>query len=211
MMNVQRSSDPSNPHFFHPFVQCVLMFLGEFLCFIPFLLSRRTESKNYLLDSSLYKRKAHVAWPLLPAFMDLLSSSLAYIALNMAPASVWQMSRGAVIITTALFSRVFLKTVFSTAAVFGCLLALFGITGVQVVDYFFTEHDEQSRDNKIIGIILLVVSLVFNSLQLIIEKWIFRKYSISPLKMVFLEGLYGTVMSSAVLVLTSFLRCPWQN
>ena len=83
-----------------------------------------------------------------------LSSSLAYIALKNAPASVWQISRG-VIITPAFFSRIFLKTVFSNTVI----LLLSGIIGVQLVG-----HDDQSSNNKIIGIILMAVSLIFNSL-----------------------------------------------
>jgi len=41
--------------------------------------------------------------------MDLLSSALAYISLNLIAGSVWQISRGGVIVTTAIFSKIFLK------------------------------------------------------------------------------------------------------
>jgi drug/metabolite transporter (DMT)-like permease len=64
--------------------------------------------------------------------MDLLSSSLAYISLNLIAGSVWQISRGGVIVTTAIFSKIFLKKDFTNRSIFGCSLAFFGITLVQL-------------------------------------------------------------------------------
>jgi drug/metabolite transporter (DMT)-like permease len=122
-----------------------------------------------------------------PAVMDLLSTLLSYTALNMVDSSVWQISRGGNIITTALLSACFLKRVFSRGAVVGCLMALVGITGVQVVAVLSADGGaSKDQENQIIGIILLLASILFNSMCLIAEKWIFNKYEISPLKVVFL-------------------------
>jgi drug/metabolite transporter (DMT)-like permease len=71
--------------------------------------------------------------------MDLLSTLLSYTALNMVDSSVWQISRGGNIITTALLSICFLKRVFSRGALFGCFLAFLGITGVQVVTILYSD------------------------------------------------------------------------
>jgi len=65
--------------------------------------------------------------------MDLLSTLLSYTALNMVDSSVWQISRGGNIITTALLSRCFLNRIFSSVSILGCVLAFLGITSVQVV------------------------------------------------------------------------------
>jgi len=65
--------------------------------------------------------------------MDLIATLLSYIALNMVASSVWQISRGGVIVTTAIFSVIFLKKRFDRSAVCGCILAFVGITGVQLV------------------------------------------------------------------------------
>ena len=74
--------------------------------------------------------KPKVKWyiPILPALFDVFSSTLAYIALTFSPGEVWQMSRGGVIITTALFSRIFLKTKFTRSIIFGCIITFLGIT-----------------------------------------------------------------------------------
>lgn len=64
--------------------------------------------------------------------MDLLSSLLAYISLGLIAGSVWQISRGGVIVTTAIFSKIFLKKKFTRSSILGCVLAVVGITLVQV-------------------------------------------------------------------------------
>jgi uncharacterized membrane protein len=76
--------------------------------------------------------------PLIPAIMDLLSSLLAYISLNLIAGSVWQISRGGVIITTAIFSRIFLSKKLTKSAVLGCSMAFIGITLVQLFEILFS-------------------------------------------------------------------------
>jgi hypothetical protein len=101
--------------------------------------------------------------------MDILSTLFSYTALNMVDSSVWQISRGGNIITTALLSSCFLKRVFHRGAILGCLMAFLGITSVQLVAVLYANSGSggQSASNQIIGILLLVASIVFNSLTLI--------------------------------------------
>ena len=78
------------------------MFIGEMIVGIPYLMTRNKPTKDEFYG---YKKEPAPVWLLLfPAIMDLLASLLSYIALNMVASSVWQISRGGVIITTAIFS-----------------------------------------------------------------------------------------------------------
>lgn len=70
--------------------------------------------------------------PIIPGLFDTLASMLAYISLNLIAGSVWQISRGGVIITTAIFSRIFLSKKFTNSSILGCFLAFLGITIVQL-------------------------------------------------------------------------------
>lgn len=101
--------------------------------------------------------------------MDILSTLFSYTALNMVDSSVWQISRGGNIITTALLSACFLKRVFHRRAVLGCFMAFLGITSVQLVAVLYANGggSGQSASTQIIGIVLLVASIIFNSLTLI--------------------------------------------
>jgi drug/metabolite transporter (DMT)-like permease len=124
---------------------------------------------------------------LFPAVMDLLSTLLSYTALNMVDSSVWQISRGGNIIFTALLSRFFLKRIFSGTSILGCVLAFVGITSVQVVAVLYSDNSSSTAiSDELIGIILLLASIIFNSIGLVYEKWIFNKYELSALKLVFL-------------------------
>lgn len=104
------------------------MFVGEMLCGIAYIFTKSKPSKDEFYG---YKKEPAPLWLLLfPAIMDLLASLLSYIALNMVASSVWQISRGGVIITTAIFSFFFLKKKFERNAIIGCFIAFIGITGV---------------------------------------------------------------------------------
>ena len=58
---------------------------------------------------------------------------------------------------------------------------------------------------------LLLASLVFNGGGLVSEKWILNKYSLSPLKLVFFEGLYGFLFMLILSVAGQFIPCPWSD
>jgi drug/metabolite transporter (DMT)-like permease len=144
--------------------------------------------------------------------MDLLSTLLSYTALNMVDSSVWQISRGGNIIVTAFLSRIFLKRIFSGTSIFGCVLAFAGITSVQVVAVIYTDSSSSTAiSDELIGIILLLASIIFNSIGLVYEKWIFNKYELSALKLVFLEGLYGLIVMVPLTFAFQYVHCPWSE
>lgn len=85
----------------------------------------------------------------------------------MVPSSVWQISRGGVIATTAFLSYVFLTKKLTKSMILGCLIALIGITSVQIVNIFFTDQNNSGTIVlQIIGIVLLLLSLFTNAFQL---------------------------------------------
>lgn len=144
--------------------------------------------------------------------MDLLSTLLSYTALNMVDSSVWQISRGGNIIFTAIFSRIFLKRMFSESSIFGCVLAFLGITSVQVVAVVYSNSSSSTAlSQEVIGISLLLASIIFNSVGLVFEKWIFNKYEISALKLVFLEGFYGLIVMIPLTFVFQYVHCPWNK
>ena len=94
---------------------------------------------------------------------------------------MWQISRGGVIITTAIFSKIFLKKTFAKAGILGCVLAFVGITLVQVFEIVIPDDEENysispRTGEHLVGIGLLLVALLFNTITFITEKIIFNKY-----------------------------------
>jgi drug/metabolite transporter (DMT)-like permease len=144
--------------------------------------------------------------------MDLISTLLSYTALNMVDSSVWQISRGGNIIFTAILSRIFLKRIFSGTSILGCVLAFLGITSVQVFAVLYSDNSSSSAiSDDVIGILLLLASIIFNSIGLVFEKWIFNKYELSALKLVFLEGLYGLIVMIPLTIGFQYVHCPWSE
>lgn len=144
--------------------------------------------------------------------MDLLSTLLSYTALNMVDSSVWQISRGGNIIFTAFLSRYFLKRAFSNTSILGCVLAFAGITGVQVVAVIYSNSSSSGDiSSELLGILLLLGSIIFNSIGLVLEKWIFNKYELSALKLVFLEGAYGLAVMVPLTFAFQYIQCPWDK
>lgn len=109
------------------------MFFAEMLCFIPYLIYKALRTKkNFLEVSGLMKLDCPIYLPIIPGVMDFLASAMAYVSLNLIAGSVWQISRGGVIITTAIFSRICLSKKLTKSALLGCILSFTGITLVQL-------------------------------------------------------------------------------
>lgn len=79
------------------------------------------------------KPNARIVLLIIPGLIDILGSGLAHVALNLDSTSVWALSKSGVIVTTALFMRIFLRKNFNKSMIIGCILAVLGISGVQLV------------------------------------------------------------------------------
>lgn len=189
-------------------MQTILMFVGESLVGFVYLFERMKTRKEEFTGSE--KKPASVLLVLFPTFMDLLSTLFSYTALNMVDSSVWQISRGGNIIFTAILSRIFLQRIFSGSSILGCVLAFAGITSVQVVAVIYSDSSSSGEiRDEVLGILLLLASIIFNSIGLVFEKWIFNKYELSALKLVFLEGIYGLIAMVPLTFLFQYIHCPW--
>jgi hypothetical protein len=56
------------------------------------------------------KLEMNKLWLFIPAFLDFITATLHYVALNFISGSVYQMLRGGAIVTTFAFSTIFLKS-----------------------------------------------------------------------------------------------------
>lgn len=113
---------------------------------------------------------------------------------------------------TALLSRIVLKTHFTTRSIIGCILALAGITTVQLVTVLTNGNQSTALFHEsILGLGLLFLSIFFNSLGLIVERGVFDNYEIHAFKMVLLQGIFGILQAAPLIFLFQFIPCPWSN
>ena len=89
-------------------------------------------------------------WLAIPAFCDFVTSTLQYIALNFIPGSVYQMLRGGTIVTTFIFSVVFLHSKVEKSQILGAGLALFGVLIVGTSSLIFSSSGSGSADAVLI-------------------------------------------------------------
>lgn len=82
----------------------------------------------------------------IPAMSDLVTSTLQYVALNFVAGSVYQMMRGGAIVTTFIFSIVFLKMKAQRNQVAGSILALIGVFIVGASSLIFSSSSSSGTD-----------------------------------------------------------------
>jgi drug/metabolite transporter (DMT)-like permease len=82
---------------------------------------------------------------MIPAFAEFITSTLHYTALNFIPGSVYQMMRGSTVVTTMIFSILFLDKKLRRHQVTGCIIVIMGILIVAisnlVIAKYHTEYE----------------------------------------------------------------------
>lgn len=190
------------------------MFLGEAMCIFVYLIKVRVKKPVEEFDSQGIKPKIPLWRILIPASLDFIATNISYVALNLLPSSVWQLSKGGAIITTAFFARLLVRRRLTRRKLLGCLLVVLGITvvGVSVVA-FQGDHEEGvvTTQEEAIGIALVVGSLLFTGLQITYEERLFKMYTVDVFQMVGMEGVFGLGMNIVLVTILSFIANPWHR
>ncbi|KHN85753.1 Solute carrier family 35 member F6 [Toxocara canis] len=209
--------------FNHPFVQSICMFIGELSClivyFVVFYIRRHNWRKRELMGTEGRVSELDVyGEPTLPNFntflfaapacCDIVGTSLMYIGLNLTQASSYQMLRGAVIIFTGLFSVAFLGSRLQGYRWLGMGFVTVGLVVVGVSDIVFDDNPKDDTNGIITGDLLIVMAQIIVAVQMVIEQKFLMQYDVPPLLAVGLEGLFGTVILTALLIPMYFIHVP---
>ncbi|XP_061183493.1 solute carrier family 35 member F6-like isoform X3 [Saccostrea echinata] len=135
-----------------------------------------------------------------PTICDLIGTSLAGIGLVYVDASVWQMLRGSIIIFAGILSKIFLKRKLRAVHWSGMLVTMIGLVLVGCSSVFKSKTSSSSGSKTILGIILILGSQVVSASQMVIEELFLKKRSLHPLHVVGMEGTYGVIMMSAIVL-----------
>ena len=232
-MNTLRAkgTNPSNVHLFvHPLFQTGLMFFGEMLCFFAFhvLASNRFCRKFVVNERKLVdneQERLHgingrqqqnqvnvtnspLIW-CIPAFFDLVSTTMLFIALSWTFAPSYQMLRGSVTVFTGVFSVIFLKSKLKLHHWLGIAVVVMGLTLVGLADYLYgTKENVSVKENYVLASdLLIIIAQIFSALQFIIEEHFLKEYKTPPLQAVGCEGVFGFAMVSLAYII--FYYVPW--
>lgn len=197
-------SDGTLRYFNHPFVQSLTMFLGEFLCLLFFKLAYRYHiNRQYPIEDSPIVKGNQQFSPFLffvPAMFDMIATTLMYIGLTMTYASSFQMLRGAVIIFTAIFSRMFVHREVSVRHWLGIFTIIIGLATIGASDLLSTGSDSKSANQIVLGDSLILIAQIITAAQMVYEEKYVVTNDISPLQAVGWEGVFGFLMMSLLLI-----------
>ena len=154
----------------------------------------------------------------LPACCDITGTTLMNVGLLFVAASIYQMTRGALVLFVGLFSVMFLKRklyLYQWSALFIVVLgvALVGLAGaidrhpqsqpdlgrgeaamVFVRAALVSIQDEMQKSEAfwtVIGVLMIALAQIFTATQFVLEEFILEKYELEPLKVVGWEGVFG--------------------
>ena len=144
----------------------------------------------------------------LPAVCDICGTTLMNAGLLMVAASIYQMTRGALVLFVGLFSVIFLKRhlhLFQWLSLVGVVLgvAVVGLAGAIWPDekpegsVGKSEVDSLAQGGlsdatrAIVGVLLIAGAQVFTATQFVLEEWLLERSSIEPLRVVGWEGIFG--------------------
>jgi len=153
----------------------------------------------------------------LPAVCDILGTTLMNAGLLLVAASIYQMTRGALVLFVGLFSVVFLKRrlhLFQWLSLVGVVtgVAVVGLAGALWPDPKKVEahggavlsRKEVGADalRAIAGVLMIAGAQIFTATQFVLEEWILEKSEVEPIVIVGWEGVFGflvTVLGMVVL------------
>jgi len=155
----------------------------------------------------------------LPAICDILGTTLMNAGLLLVAASIYQMTRGALVLFVGLFSVVFIKRhlhAFQWLSLVGVVVGvgLVGLAGAIQPDPKHAGSTAPEVDGGevgadalrvIVGVLMIAGAQIFTATQFVLEEYILERSAIEPIRVVGWEGVFGfsvTLLGMVVLHLT---------
>jgi drug/metabolite transporter (DMT)-like permease len=143
-----------------------------------------------------------------PSCCDIAGTTLMNVGLLFVAASIYQMTRGALVLFVGLFSVLFLRRklfLYQWSALFIVVLgvALVGLAGAlfsgdsghDITQDGGTSVHADGRTPEavqtIIGVLLIAAAQIFTATQFVLEEWILENYAMDPIQVVGWEGIFG--------------------
>ncbi|EAS05605.1 nucleotide-sugar transporter (macronuclear) [Tetrahymena thermophila SB210] len=208
----QQRSVVNGVQFNHPFMQTMLMFIGEALCYLIYRLQKKYQAADFEHELKIAKEKGLNLNPskwifCIPTLCDFTASTIQFFAMSQMPLSIYYMIRGGNIVITAVFSVIFLKKQLFRQHVLGLFLAVSGFITIGITSILVSQ-DGLDPNQLLLGIILLVISFFFSSGQSVLEEKLFKTIYLHPNQLVGYEGSVGIIITWIALNIFSYIPCP---
>lgn len=148
----------------------------------------------------------------LPAICDICGTTLMNVGLLFVVPSIYQMTRGALVLFVGLFSVIFLRRRLYLFQWFALVTVVLGVGIVGLAGAIYKDHKAApaamllvreaagvvSREARtpealraIVGVFLIAGAQIFTASQFVLEEFILEKYALEPIRVVGWEGFFG--------------------
>lgn len=154
----------------------------------------------------------------IPAICDILGTTLMNVGLLFVVASIYQMTRGALVLFVGLFSVIFLRRRLELFQWLALVLVVIGVGIVGLAGALYKEDKISIPSDAmlvvresvvsiartartpetirtIVGILLIAGAQIFTATQFVVEEFILEKYALEPIKVVGWEGIFGFLVT----------------
>ncbi|KAK2604439.1 hypothetical protein N8I77_007370 [Diaporthe amygdali] len=155
----------------------------------------------------------------LPAICDILGTTLMNAGLLLVAASIYQMTRGALVLFVGLFSVLFLKR---HLHLFQWLSLVGVVTGVAVVGLAGAIWPDQQKKSggdggahadevgadallAIVGVLMIAGAQIFTATQFVLEEYLLERSTIDPIRVVGWEGIFGFSVTLIGMIVLHFV------
>ncbi|KAI9737465.1 MAG: hypothetical protein M1834_009620 [Cirrosporium novae-zelandiae] len=165
----------------------------------------------------------------LPACCDIAGTTLMNVGLLFVAASIYQMTRGALVLFVGIFSVIFLRRHLHLYKWLALLVVVTGVAIVGLAGAIFHEKKVVPTNPEetflllqqttrqvvaaavaptavkiVIGVLLIAGAQIFTATQFVLEEWILESYALQPLKVVSWEGTFGLLVTIIGMVILHF-------
>merc|ERR1719160_1223751 len=147
-----------------------------------------TTESNSPVQVASWKTIGKVA---LPSMLDLLNVVLSNIGLVWVSSSIYQMTRGSVVIFSAILSVQMLKRKLECFQYWAVTLVVLAVVFVGIAGIQASGAGTSSLTEVILGLLLILVSQVVLAFQIVVEEKMMTEEGIQPMQLVGYEGLWG--------------------
>ncbi|KAL0221792.1 hypothetical protein RCL1_001646 [Eukaryota sp. TZLM3-RCL] len=185
-------------HFDKPWFQSTAMFVSMLLCMLLFYGNQsrhiRHAKKPEEVPPEYRPSKRTYLLISVPAFFDLLATTLMTFGLIFLPVSTMQLLRGSMVVFSAILNVTLLKRKLLPYKWLGVALvtAAMGLVGIATI--MSSDESSDSIRSTIIGVSLVIGSQAIQALQIVIEDLLLSNIAVSPTFIVGMEGFWGALM-----------------
>ncbi|GAA5822778.1 hypothetical protein JCM11251_004378 [Rhodosporidiobolus azoricus] len=143
----------------------------------------------------------------LPSLCDIFGTTCMNVGLFFIPVSVYQMTRGALVLWVGLFSVIFLKRTLTRAQWVALAVCMLGVGVVGAASLTGNDPKEPSEAaereggvSPIVGFALVLVAQLFTATQFVLEERIMEHHAVEPLLAAGYEGVFGFITTFTALL-----------